>query len=84
MVEGDSVFVDSSQGGTRERKSCLSDTSKIPATQLGDSLMNEDWVLLCQALYLAVSVGEWRDMHEKLKEVSKQIGVKKAEQKVTG
>ena len=46
--------------------------------------MDEDWVVLCQALYEAIGMRDWRVMHEKLKEVSKTIGVAKPGQKFAG
>ena len=42
--------------------------------------MEEDLVAICQALFQAIGVGEWKDMHGKLKEVSMHVGAKKAGQ----
>ena len=45
----------------------------------------EDWVVLCQALYQWIGEEEWSDMHDILaKRVSKHIGVKKAAQRIAG
>ena len=38
----------------------------------------------CQALYLSIREEEWSEMHEKVKEVSKKMGVKQAGQKAVG
>ena len=43
--------------------------------------MEEDWVVLCQALYQSIGKEEWSDMHHsffKKKEGCKNIGVQKA------
>ena len=45
--------------------------------------MEENWVVLCQAFYQAVAEGEWRDMHEQPKEVSKNIDVQQSGYKVS-
>ena len=38
--------------------------------------MEEDWVVLCQALYQSTGEEEWTEMHERFKELCKKIGVK--------
>ena len=57
-------------------------TSKIPREKWIPLLMQEDWVVSCQALYPLTIWEEWIGMHETLKEVSTQIGVEKAGQRV--
>ena len=42
------------------------DTSKAPAGQWRPPLVEEDWVVPCQALYQAIGGWEWRDLHQKL------------------
>ena len=49
---------------------------------MGSSLMEEDWVVLRQALYQ--SIKESIEMHETLKEVTRKIEVKKAGQRGKG
>ena len=39
--------------------------------------MEVDWVVLCQAPYQSIKEDEWIEVHEILKEVTKQIRVKK-------
>ena len=46
--------------------------------------MEEDWVVLCQALYQSIGKGEWSDMHESFQEVCRNIGVNKAGQRIAG
>ena len=46
--------------------------------------MDEDGVVVCQSLYQSIGEEEWIDMHEPLKEVCKDTGVKNAGQKVAG
>ena len=43
----------------------------------GPPLMEEDWVVLCQAPYQSINEGEWTEMREKLKEVTKKCGLKR-------
>ena len=38
--------------------------------------------MLCQALYQAIGIEEWRDMHGKLPEVSNGIGVEKLDRRL--
>ena len=59
-------------------------TSKILGAKRSHPLMEEDKVVPCLALYQSIGVVEWRDIHEKLKEVSMNIAAKNAEQKVAG
>ena len=40
--------------------------------------MDEDWVVLRQALHQSIGEEEWSDKHEYLPQVCKKIGVKKA------
>ena len=42
----------------------------------------KDWVVLSQALCQSIKEEEWIETHEKLKEVSKKVGVKKAGERV--
>ena len=45
--------------------------------------MEEDWwVAICQALHEVIETVNWREMHDKLKEVWRCIGVKKAGERV--
>ena len=67
----------------REEQQLFVDTPQIPAANWELPLVEEDWVL-CQPLYRTNGVEEWREMQKALKEVSKKIGMKKAEQKVAG
>ena len=46
--------------------------------------MEEHWAVLCQASYQSIREEEWNQIYEKLKEVSKNIGVKNTDQKVAG
>ena len=46
--------------------------------------MEQDLVVLCQALYHSIKEEEWIEMGEKLREVSKKTGVKKAGERVAG
>ena len=46
--------------------------------------MEEDRVVLCQALYQSIGEEEWTEMHERKKEVFRNIGVKKAGQIIAG
>ena len=46
--------------------------------------MDDDWVVLCQALYHSIGEEEWTGMHDNVTEVCRKIGVKKAEQRVAG
>ena len=46
--------------------------------------MEEDWVVLCQARYKSFKEEGWVEMHEKLREVSETIGVKRVGQRVPG
>ena len=59
-------------------------TEKIPEGKWRPPLMDEDWVVLCQALHLSIEEEEGVEMHEKLKEVCTNIGVKKAGQRWLG
>ena len=59
-------------------------TSKIPEEKWRPPLMEEDWVVLCQAMYQSIKEEEWIEMHEKLREVIRKIGVKGSGQWVAG
>ena len=59
-------------------------TDKISEGKCGPLLMDDDWVVLCRTLRHSFGEEEWIEMHEKLKDVCKKIGVKKAGQKVAG
>ena len=47
-------------------------------------VMEEDWVVLCQASFQSIKEEDWIEMHEKLKDVTRKIGVKEAGQRVVG
>ena len=47
-----------------------------PDNKKNPSLMEEDWVMLCQALYRSIRDEEWHEILEKLKEVPNKFGVK--------
>ena len=49
--------------------------SKIPKEKWRRPLMEEDWVVLCQALNQSIKEKEWKEMHDELTDVSKKIGV---------
>ena len=36
--------------------------------------MDDDWVVLCQALYHSIGEEEWTDMHDNVTEVCRKIG----------
>ena len=43
--------------------------------------MEGDWVVLRHALFLAIQEEEWIQMHDKLEEVTRKIGVHSAGQR---
>ena len=47
-------------------------------------LMEEDWIVLCQALYQSTSEEEWNELHEMSKEDSQNIWIKKAGREEAG
>ena len=49
--------------------------SKIPKEKWRPALMEENWVVLCQAVNQSIKEKEWKEMHDELTEVSKKIGV---------
>ena len=53
-------------------------TSNIPKEKWRPPLMEENWVVLCQAPYPFVKLLEWIEMLEKLKDISKTTGLKKS------
>ena len=47
-------------------------------------LMDEDWVVLCQALYQLIGEEEWPKMHERFEEACRKTRAKKAGQRIAG
>ena len=50
----------------QETQKLFVDTSKIRDEKREPPLMEEDWVVLCQALYKEIGMEEWRDLFGKL------------------
>ena len=49
-------------------------TLKIFGDNWGPPLMEEDWVVLCQALCHPIKEEEWKEMHKKLQETTAHFG----------
>ena len=62
----------------------FANTGKIPRETWRPLWMKEDWVVLCQDLYQAIGEEESTEIHELLKEVCENIGVKETVQNVAG
>ena len=68
VIEGEEVLtLRPQERGTHE---LFVTTDKIPGGKWRPPLMDEDWVALCQSLYLKIGEEECIEMHEKLNEVS--------------
>ena len=52
------------------------------ASQIPRARGGEGGVVLCQALFQSIKEQEWMEMHEKLKDVTRKTGAKKAGQRI--
>ena len=65
VIEGEDALTRRLKREELEKKKNFVNTEQIPRGKWGPPFMEEDWVVLCQALYHSIGEEEWTGMHER-------------------
>ena len=81
VIEGEDLLTvrPEERGGTHN---LFVNKDNLTTRKCGPQLVEEGSVVLCQSFFQSIGEEEWTDMHENVKEVCRNIGVKKAEHRI--